>query len=84
MIRICTLAAVDSVKRKLVPSGAFLAEIAVLGLATRKRRFVSFAPEIAGRGVEDCPAGGTAAGAIATDPAVLAGLPSASALLSAT
>ena len=67
VILILTVAAPDSVKRKLVPSGAFPAEIAVLALATRKRLLVMLAAVIAGgcsviRGViEDVTSGGVTA-----------------------
>src|SRR5271156_6273933 len=50
VILIFTVAAADNVKRKLVPSGAFPAEIAVLALATRKRPLVMLAAVIAGGG----------------------------------
>ena len=69
VILILTVAAADSVKRKLVPSGAFPAEIAVLALATPKRLLVMLAAVIAGglavmifRGViEDVTNGGVTA-----------------------
>ena len=48
VILIFSLAGAESVKWKLVPSGAFPAEIAVLALATRKRLFLMLAAVIAG------------------------------------
>src|SRR5438445_12130039 len=48
VILICSVAVADSVKRKVVPSGAFLAETAVSLFATRKRLLVSLAAVIAG------------------------------------
>ena len=48
VIVICSFAGADSVKRKLVPRGIFLAEIAVSLVATRKRLLVRLAAVIAG------------------------------------
>src|SRR6266567_4654215 len=48
VILICSFATADSVKRNLVPSGAFLAETAVSLFATRKRLLVRLAALITG------------------------------------
>lgn len=48
VIATCTFAAAESVKRNVVPSGAFLAETTVSLLATRKRLLVRLAAVTAG------------------------------------
>src|SRR5271165_5922421 len=48
VILIFTVAVAESVKRKLVPSGVFPAEIAVLALAMRKRLLAMLAAVIVG------------------------------------
>jgi hypothetical protein len=79
---ICIFAAAESVKWKLVPTGIFLAEIAVFFRPTRKRLFVMLAElSTGGRGFAVLIAGD---GTIVRVAAVLVPLPITSALVSVT